>query len=293
MPSNPETDRHPGTAPRRVRPMGRTAVADSRDNLPSVLAHRAADDDDVDDPGGPRTNVYAELQGHTWGSHIGIGTCAPEGEALASEMLRQVAACRGPGTEVVIEAHPLGPRPSPRWPGREPAYYISGVAFSRPDPVGAALLSGPNPPSRSRSRLRTTLCSPRAALLHTRPTLPRCTQAPAALPSPSPPPRPRLRVLGRTADSGRRHPPPGEQEGQGEGPALLYTEADPLDTETDLPEDETYSPCDDADEEKKDDEDEANAMEEEMSLLREEGDWWEVQKSALQAEIGSRGLAIY
>lgn len=331
MPTNPETARHPGPPPRRVRPMSRTPVTDPRDNLPSVLAQRAspasasasasASDDVYDSPDGPPPNVYAELRGHTWGSHIGVGTCAPGGEALASEMLRQVAACRGPGAGVAIEVHPLGPGGSRPVDGQQLSYPASFEPFPdtflpffaeeqisqpqpEPQPPSHALLpdSGAPPPETHRASHSSDTATLRAS--------PRRSPVPYGGVSKTRPRGAATYSLRDSQDLARwtyQHWQQRQQQttpaaGEEEKTTLLHTEADPLDAETDLPEDETYSSGDDADEEKRDeeedaqdepDEDEADEMDEEMDLLREEGEWWEDQKAALQAEVGSWGPAVY
>lgn len=345
MPTNTETARHPGSPPRRVRPMSRTPVSDPRDNLPSVLAQHAADDDVYDNPDAPPPNVYAELRGHTWGSHIGVGTCAPGGEALASEMLRQVAACRGPGTGVVIEVHPLDPGPARRGGGRGgggpgdggqlsypasfepfPDTFLPFFAEERivqPPPLPQPEPEPQPPPGHDFSPESGAFLNRPASHSSDTATLrasPRHSPVPVSTTATGPVPyggviktRPRAATysLRDSQDLARwmyQHWQQRQQQMTAAGEektTLLYTEEDPLDSETDLSEDESYSSSDDADEERRDEEedaqdepdepgeDEADEMEEEMDLLREEGEWWEDQKAALQAEIGSWGPAIY
>lgn len=132
-----------------------------RDGLPSITAQIPPDE-----PGHRRTNVYAPIEGHTWGSHIGIASGPRQIEELAIEMTRQLMRCGGNGDAAIMifplpettASVPSSPRRS-----RSPPTDRRHVRFASP-PYGRSRLRLASPlPERWRSRsppARDSSCEP-------------------------------------------------------------------------------------------------------------------------------------
>ncbi|KAI9896574.1 hypothetical protein N3K66_008746 [Trichothecium roseum] len=132
-----------------------------RDGLPLISAQVPPDES-----GHRRTNAYAPIEGHTWGSHIGIASGPRQIGELAMEMARQLMRCGGNGDAVVMifplpemtASAPSSPRRS-----RSPPTDRRHVRFASPPYGRSRLRLASPPPERWRSRsppVRDDSCGP-------------------------------------------------------------------------------------------------------------------------------------